>query len=302
MTQSKIIHITTTQYSFNHLTDFAEYQEKIDELVQQACQQNQSQLVLLPEYAGLEICSIEAADKPLTDQFYNLQHFVPQLLAFWREIAKRYQVYLQPGTMPIYVPDYHFRNRAYFISPTGAIAYQDKIHLTTYENGTKVLIAGDNLNLFKTTFGNIGIAICYDSEFPMLVNRLVTAGADIILVPACTDTLSGFHRVHLSCRARALENQCYVIHSCTVGNASWCEAIDTNVGYSGIYSPIDLRLPNNGVICQGELNQTQSITGAIDLSYLRTVRQHGFVRNLNDQSRTLTWLHTINPTLIDLST
>ena len=50
--------------------------------------------------------------------------------------------------------------------------------------------------------------ICYDSEFPLLVRSMVEAGADIILVPACTEFVSGYHRVRTAAIARALEGTC----------------------------------------------------------------------------------------------
>lgn len=291
------VRVTTTQYSFDNFSDFNAYANKLENIVKNVKEQG-SQLVLLPEYVGLELFSL-LHESELTKQLEKLQTYIPQLLKLWQELAKKYQIYLQPGTTIVAVNDEFYCNRAYLISPSGDIAFQDKMHLTSYEIQAKVLKPGERLNVFDTSIGKIGIAICYDSEFPMLVHRLVTSGAEIILVPSCTDTMSGFYRVHLSCRARALENQCYVVQACLVGDTQWA-AVDVNVGYAGIFSPIDLRLPSDGVIAKGVLNQTQVITADMDLNYLEKVRNYGFVRNLRDQKQSMEWLNQTQPNKIIL--
>ena len=80
--------------------------------------------------------------------------------------------------------------------------------MTRFENEQWLISAGDEIRVFDTDFGKIAINICYDSEFPLIARQQVEAGADLILVPSCTDTQAGFHRVRLGCQARALENQC----------------------------------------------------------------------------------------------
>ena len=131
-------------------------------------------------------------------------------------------------------------------------------------------------------WGKVGVAICYDSEFPFIVRKQVEAGAQVILVPSCTDTLAGFYRVHLSCRARALENQCYVVQACTIGEAPWSTIIDKNVGCAGIYSPIDTGFPNDGLLALGELNQPQWVVHQLIPQYLDQVRHVGQVLNHQD--------------------
>ena len=96
---------------------------------------------------------------------------------------------------------------------------------------------GEKLNVFETAIGRIGVAICYDSEFPLLVRAMVEAGAEIILIPACTELVSGYHRVRIAAMARALESGCATAVSPTVGNSTWSPAVDYNSGAAGIYVP-----------------------------------------------------------------
>jgi len=107
-------------------------------------------------------------------------------------------------------------------------------------------------------------------------------GANLILVPSCTDTLAGYHRVKIGCQARALENQCYVVQSCLVGHAPWSEAVDVNIGAAGIYTPVDRGFPDNGVLVAGELNAVQWVVGEVSLSACAVVRDQGQVFNYRD--------------------
>lgn len=107
-------------------------------------------------------------------------------------------------------------------------------------------------------------------------------GANLILVPSCTDTLAGFNRVKIGCQARALENQCYVVQSCLVGNAEWSEAVDINIGAAAIYTPVDRGFPDNGVLVAGKLNAVQWVMGEVSLSACAVVRDQGQVFNYRD--------------------
>src|SRR5690606_2948658 len=167
--------------------------------------------------------------------------------------------------------------RARLFSPTGECAAQDKLNMTRFEAETWGIAPGKSLKLFDTDLGRLGVAICYDSEFPLLVRRLAEAGADVVLVPACTDGLSGYHRVRTAGLARALENQCYVVQAATVGDAPWSPAIDFNVGAAGIFAPADKALSPDGVIALGGINRAGLIHAELDLSLMQDLRRDGEV-------------------------
>jgi predicted amidohydrolase len=171
--------------------------------------------------------------------------------------------------------------------PNGECDFQDKIMMTRFENEQWLISAGNELKCFETEYGRIAINICYDSEFPLLARQQVEAGANLILVPSCTDTVAGFHRVKIGCQARALENQCYVVQACLVGNAPWSEAVDVNVGAAGVYTPVDYDFPSNGILDSGEFNVPQWVFSTIDLQNCEKVRAQGQVFNYRDWSRQL---------------
>lgn len=107
-------------------------------------------------------------------------------------------------------------------------------------------------------------------------------GANLILVPSCTDTVAGFHRVKIGCQARALENQCYVVQAALVGDAPWSPAVDVNIGAAGIYTPVDYGFPDNGILASGEFNKSQWVFADIDLELCEKVRAEGQVFNYRD--------------------
>ena len=170
----------------------------------------------MPEYAGIEMaCHSFATDQQL---FAALQPLIPQYIEFYQKLARYYQIYIQAGTIIEQVTFQQYVNRAYFFAPSGSYGYQDKMQLTAYEKNMQLLQHGQQLKIFETAFAKIGIAICYDSEFPEIVRYFSQNDVTLILVPSYTSTLAGYHRVFLSCRARAIENQCYVALSAVVNS------------------------------------------------------------------------------------
>ncbi|HEY6130968.1 MAG TPA: carbon-nitrogen hydrolase family protein, partial [Halioglobus sp.] len=205
--------------------------------------------------------------------------------ALYRTLASRYTVAIQSGTFAVQQADGSYRNRAYLYTPDGEIGFQDKLQMTRFENEQWKIQGGDTIEVFSTPFGKVGISVCYDSEFPLIARKQVELGADVILVPSCTDTLAGFHRVRIGCQARALENQCYVVHACTVGVAEWSPAVDENCGAAAVYAPADYGFPADGVVVSGAMNEPGWVYADLDTHLIATVRQSGQVFNYRDWDR-----------------
>lgn len=104
-----------------------------------------------------------------------------------------------------------FFNTSYFIGADGSVKGKyRKIHLFSYGGETKSFSAGDQVQVFKSVFGKIGLAICYDIRFPELIRQLTTKGMQILLVNAQWPQARIEHW-HTLLRARAIENQIFVI-------------------------------------------------------------------------------------------
>jgi len=274
-----MIKIACCQYQIEKLENWDHYTHKIETLVDEA-KNKAATILLMPEYAGIEIvCKKFATDHELYDV---LNPLIPKYLEFYKKLASKYQIYIQAGTIIKKIKPQLFANRAYLFSPNGECDYQDKLQLTGYEKTLKIFQQGAQQKIFETSFGKIGIAICYDSEFPELVRRLVQQGASIILVPSYTSSLAGYHRVSLSCRARAIENQCYVATSYVINKVDLSGPIDHNYGNSGIFSPADTGFPDDGIIAQGIMNKPMLVMGHISLKALDKVRKEGQVHHIVD--------------------
>lgn len=276
-----MIKIAVCQYQIELLSTWSNYVTKIESLVAQAKQQG-VQVLLLPEYAGTEIACAQYRSDP--ELYQALQSLIPQYLDFYKSLASRHQLYIVSGTILEETAPARYVNRAYFFGPKGERGFQDKLQLTEYEKQTKVIQHGLSQNLFQTPFGTIGIAICYDSEFPEIVRGLVQAGASLILVPSYTSSLAGYHRVFLSCRARAIENQCYVAVSYVVGTAVLSGDPEETYGHAVVLGPADNGFPDDGIIAQSQsaINQAALLTTDIEFDKISLVRKQGQVHNFSD--------------------
>jgi predicted amidohydrolase len=277
------IKIASAQYDISFLVSWQAYQDKIGRWVAEAAQQG-ARILLFPEYASMELASLFGQEvySSLSKQLAAMQSVHGDYIDLFKTLARQHQCLIQSGSFPVEVEPSVYRNRAYLFMPDGAVDYQDKLMMTRFENEQWLIKGGKDLKCFDTEYGKIAINICYDSEFPMLARKQVEMGANLILVPSCTDTLAGFHRVKIGCQARALENQCYVVQSCLVGNAPWSEAVDVNIGAAAIYTPVDRGFPDDGVLVAGELNAVQWVIGEVSLASCAVVREQGQVFNCRD--------------------
>jgi len=277
------VKIASAQYDISFLEDWSSYRSKVERWVVEAVEQG-AKILLFPEYASMELASLfgEAVYSSLSKQLAAMQSLHDDYLDLFRSLAKKYRCIIQSGTFPVKTDSGAYRNRAYLFMPDGQVDYQDKLMMTRFENEQWLIQKGEALRCFDSEYGKIAINICYDSEFPILARKQVEAGANLILVPSCTDTLAGYHRVKIGCRARALENQCYVVQSTLVGNAPWSEAVDVNIGAAAVYTPVDYGFPDNGILAVGELNALQWVIAEVSLSACATVREQGQVFNYRD--------------------
>ena len=286
------IKIATANYPITQHGSWQAYSQHIEHWVKEASQQG-AQLLLFPEYGAMELCALfdEKMQADVVGQIRAMQVHVEPFIALHQQLAERYQVTVLAASLPVLQNDVFF-NRAYLCLPDGELAYQDKLTMTRFEDEHWHMAASDKLSVFDTPVGKLGICICYDSEFPHYARQMVEMGADIILVPSCTDTLAGYNRVRIGSRSRALENQCYVIHSPTVGDAPWVASVDKNQGAAAVYTPVDYGFPADGVLVQASLNEPGWVYAELDVEKLSEVRKTGQVFNYRDWSKQLRALTT----------
>ena len=277
------VKIAVAQYDIDFFNEWSEFADKLAHWVESASEQG-AKLLVFPEYGTMELASLfgEAVYKDLSQQLHAMQNIYPQWQELHCQLASQYNLMILAATFPVLQDDGTFRNRANLYGKNGLIDYQDKLIMTRFENEQWLISAGNEIKVIDTEIGKIGIHICYDSEFPMIAHQQVAAGANIILVPSCTDTEAGFHRVRIGCQARALENQCYVVQSPTFGKAAWSEAVDVNTGRASIYTPVDYGFPDNGILVEGSTDSAEWVYADLDLAEIERVRVEGQVFNFRD--------------------
>jgi predicted amidohydrolase len=240
-----------------------------------------AQLAVLPEYASMDAAAALGGAGSPAGELAAVTDAGPALLAGLRDAARRHNVWLLAGTLP-WRADGRVVNRAPLIAPDGRLAVQDKSVMTRFEAESWGVAPGAPPRVFATDWGRIGIAICYDVEFPGLVHAQVAAGAWLVLAPSCTDSLHGFNRVRLSARARALENQCFVAMAPTVGAAPHLASVDENRGYAAVFGPVDRGFAEDGVVARGVLDEAGLVFADLHPDRIAAVREDGAVRNFRD--------------------
>ena len=287
------VKIAAAQYDISFLENWLAYQQKIERWVAEATTQ-EAKILLFPEYFSMELASLFSQDiySSLSRQLEAMQSLHDDFIDLVKMLAQQYQCIIQAGTFPVRIASEIYRNRAYLFMPDGQFDYQDKVMMTRFEKEQWLIKGGQELKCFDTEYGKIAINICYDSEFPLLARKQAEAGCVLILVPSCTDTIAGFHRVKIGCQARALENQCYVVQASLVGDAGWSEAVDVNVGAAAIYTPVDRGFPDNGILSVGTFNAVQWVIGEISPNACKTVREQGQNFNYRDWSLQATFITT----------
>lgn len=130
-----------------------------------------------------------------------------------QEVARENNIYLVGGSIPI-KEDGKIYNRSFVFDRDGNEIYKySKIHLFDIEGFSEsdTISAGKSLGLFKTEFGNFGLAICFDLRFPEIFEDMRNLGAEVFFVPSTFSVRTGEKAYHLLNRVRAIDNQSYFI-------------------------------------------------------------------------------------------
>lgn len=277
--------IATSAYPLSWFNSFADYEAKLTKWVEEAAGQG-AQLLVFPEYGAMELASLGGASVA-ADQEASLHEAArhrPAADDLHVRLAKQYGAHILGGSGPVFDKSIHPDrpvNRATLYGPGGIVGHQDKSMMTRFEREDWNVVAGNDLTVFRTPLGLIGVSICYDSEFPLLARSLAEAGVELLLVPSATEALAGFTRVRIGAMARALECQLVSVHAPVVGAAAWCAGMEENTGRASIYGPPDRGFPAEAIIAEGRLGEPGWIYADISLEAVREVRRDGGVLNLN---------------------
>ena len=181
-----------------------------ERLIAEAAEQGAT-LVALPEY--FPIMGMKDGDKiPVREA-----DGVGPIQAFLAEMARKFSIWMVGGSIPLIATEEgKVLNTCLAYNPQGERAARyDKIHLFGFQNGAErynesaTIEAGRQPVAFATPFGRVGLSICYDMRFPELYRALGVN--DLLVIPAAFTEVTGRAHWEILLRARAIENQCYVL-------------------------------------------------------------------------------------------
>jgi deaminated glutathione amidase len=152
------------------------------------------------------------------------------ILRFGQKAARELKIHLLLGSLPEQREgDARIYNTSVLFGPEGqVVASYRKIHLfdvlvggKTYQESLRVA-PGEAPVLAETAFGKLGLSICYDLRFPELYRALSQRGATMLSVPAAFTLMTGKDHWEVLLRARAIENQCFVLAPAQTGkHGAW---------------------------------------------------------------------------------
>ncbi|MFJ2987681.1 carbon-nitrogen hydrolase family protein [Collimonas sp. NPDC087041] len=230
-------------------------------LVSQAAGQG-AQLVLLPEYwpiMGMKETDKLAVAETLDDG---------KIQAFMAELAAEHKIWLIGGTLPMVAGEAgKVLNTTLVYGPDGQrVSRYDKIHLFSFTKGeesydeARTIAYGKEIGSFEAPFGKVGLSVCYDLRFPELYRAM--GDCALIVVPAAFTYITGNAHWETLLRARAIENQCYVLAAAQGGKhpngrRTW--------GHSMLIDPWG---EIKSVLAEGE----GLVSGVIDPHFIKGVR------------------------------
>ena len=226
-----------------------------------------AKLVVLPEYFCL--MGNKDTDKVRAREAYGSGPIQDELAM----MAKEHGIYLVAGTIPLEARDPNkVLNTSLVFNPEGKrIGRYDKIHLFGFQTSTEryqeseTIEAGDKPGILKITVDGqewtFGLSICYDLRFPELYRAL--GQVDCHIIPAAFTYTTGKDHWEILLRARAIENQCYVLASAQGGTHENQRRTWGNTMLIDPWGTILENLPAgegfiSGVLCKDKLNEVRS--------------------------------------------
>ena len=219
------IQMPTVKDKMQNIRTAGTYMEKI--------KVEQPDFVILPE---MFCCPYQTENFPI----YAEKEGGPSWQAM-SDYAGKYHIYLIAGSMPEVDEAGNVYNTSYIFDRDGKqIGKHRKTHLfdINVKNGqyfkeSDTLTSGDHATVFATEFGKMGVMICYDIRFPEFARTMALDGARMIFVPAAFNMTTGPAHWELTFRARALDNQIYMLgcapaRDTQAGYISWGHSIVTD--------------------------------------------------------------------------
>jgi len=279
-----IIRIGLVQWQMRPYFKLEDMLEQVEYFVD-AVSDYESDFILFPELFNA----------PLMGRFNNLDsrhaikelaQFTEPLIAGMSKMAVSYNVNIIAGSMPE-IRDNKVYNVSYILQRSGKIDSTCKIHITPSEEDDWHIQGGNEIKVIETDVATIGVQVCYDVEFPEMSRILADQGMQILFVPFLTDTQNAYNRVRFCAQARAIENECFVAITGSVGNLPKVTNMDLQFAQSAVLTPSDFAFPVNGIKAEATPNTEMIVVSDVDLSLLTELHSRGSVQTMKDRRKDL---------------
>jgi len=232
--------------------------------------QQGAHVLLLPEYACIHWLAFAEGVAPLNYLDWLAEQTNEGIKAA-QMVAKDIGLAIIPGTFPVLAGDSakplcqqpndtrqdsaakRYFNRAFVIGPDGSIvATQDKLVLTPWEMDERSwnIQPAAALNTFDIAGVTCALLVCLDIEQPTVAPYLFSKNIDVLLVPSMTMHPSGYNRVFICARARAIEGFVGVAVVGAVGEPACLVGKETNYCGAGVYVPCEMDIADNGIVAE----------------------------------------------------
>ncbi|WP_228237396.1 carbon-nitrogen hydrolase family protein [Allomuricauda sp. M10] len=282
--KKKVVRLGLIQWQMRPYKDVASLMQQAEYFID-AVSGYRSDFALFPEFFNAPLMAQNnhlSEAEAIRELAKHTSDIVQQFSAF----SISYNINIVAGSMPEIINGKLY-NVGYLCKRNGTVERYEKLHVTPDEAKVWGMQGGNELKVFDTDCGKIGILICYDSEFPELSRLLADEGMDILFVPFLTDTQNGYSRVRNCAQARAIENECYVAIAGSVGNLPNVHNMDIQFAQSMVFTPCDFAFPTNGIKAEATPNTEMILIADLDIDLLRELHRFGSVRNLKDRRKDL---------------
>ncbi len=287
-----IARVGVVQWQMRRFSTFEDFMQQAEFFVD-TVSDYESDIVLFPELFNAPLIHQYEEQSPW-EAMRSLAGHTDRLRREMLDMAMSYNINIVTGSVPEIREDGHLYNVCYLCRRDGTWDSQYKLHITPEEQASWGLTGGHELKVFDTDVGKVGILICYDVEFPELARLQSQRGMKILLVPFWTDTKNAYLRVRRCAQARAIENECYVAISGSVGNIPKVETMGIQYSRAAVFTPSDFSFPHDAIAAEATPGVETTLITDLDVELIKELRLQGSVRNAESRRVDLYDLRWLN--------
>jgi predicted amidohydrolase/GNAT superfamily N-acetyltransferase len=279
-TQS-IARLGVVQWQMRRFDSFEDFMQQVEFFVD-TVSDYKADIVLFPELFNAPLIHTYEGNNSF-EAMRMLAEYTDRMRQSLIEMALRYNINIVSGSVPMLDDTGKLYNVCFLCRRDGTWDSQEKLHITPEEDSNWGFTGGNDLKVFETDVGKVGVLICYDVEFPELARLQTLKGMKLLLVPYWTDTKTGYLRVRRCAQARAIENECFVAISGSVGNIPKVETMGIQYSQSAIFTPSDFSFPHDSIASEATPGIETVLVTDLDLDRIKELRAKGSVRNMESR-------------------